>query len=575
MSYAIMRTAKLKDWLAISGSQDHTYRTIPTPNADPSKLHLNRTGVGTVGDVVGDITKRVHAVTDYPRANAVLAVELLLTTSPEWAVGKSAKEIETWAKANLKWLRAAFGKDNVVHVVLHRDETTPHLVAYVVPEKGGRLNCRAILGSRQLLRDLQTSYAAAMEPFGLERGVIGSKATHQTVSRFYGKLNAAEAALEQSIEELEEISPPPEKSLWKRGKGHQEAKAEWEAKETGKRKKLVRHAAAAILEASEAQEAVATLKQVNSSLTAALGATKADLSVAYEALGLGREDIVALRKADTTLVAQRLGHMGAVLPKENAIDLVRRTQSFDYAQAVAWLHAEFGAVVAGALVKKGLQADPPARPFTPAENVIKAAVSKQTDALGCDRYRVTIVPEGDGAKPFLPGKRHGSEERFYTRAELVDLIPWLRFENNAGKHIYLTPMDDAATYILLDDARLSMDELRRRGFQPCLVQRTSWEKSQVVFKVPRELDRTAVMAVFNELNKRYGDEAMTGLRHPMRMAGFRNMKSKHTRNGQRPFVEVVQAVNRFCTRCTALVEQVIRAAQQAAETASRPGPSRR
>ena len=207
-----------------------------------------------------------------------------------------------------------------------------------------------------------------------------------------------------------------------------------------------------------------------------------------------------------------------------------------------------------ALVAKSvIQADPP-RPFTKAENAIKQAVKTQVDAIGCDKFRISIVPEKKGSKPYLPGKAKGkdSEEKFYTKEDLVNLIPWLRFENNQGKHIFITPMDDHAYYLLLDDSKLSREELEKRGFQPCLVQKTSWEKLQVLFKIPKIIPREAVLELFNKLNKTVGDESITGLRHPMRLAGFRNMKAKHELDGQHPFVQVTMAMNRFCQRCTHL-----------------------
>ena len=45
-----------------------------------------------------------------------------------------------------KWLEEKYGKNNVVSTTIHRDETTPHLVAYVVPldEESGRLNAKNI-----------------------------------------------------------------------------------------------------------------------------------------------------------------------------------------------------------------------------------------------------------------------------------------------------------------------------------------------------------------------------------------------------------------------------------------------
>ena len=557
MSYAILRLSKLKSWSAVGGSGAHTYRATETPNADPALAGLNVTGIGTKGDVLGDVRRRVDAITSKPRSNAVLALELLLTASPEHFQGKSQADVKAWARANATWLKQTFGKDNVVHLVLHQDESTPHLVAYVTPERDGRLNARAITGTPEMLSQMQTSYADAMAVFSLERGMPGSKAKHQTVRDWYGHLNAAAVAGEKRIDAVEDPTPPPSLPLWTLPEARQAAVTAWQGVEKGKRREIVQQAARDALAASDAQYEAEGLKHENSKLTTEVISLRRQLTAAYEAMELGKEAVAALRKSNTTLVAQRLGHAGAVLPKENAIDLLKRIAGFDYGQAVAWLHAEFGPVVTGAVVSGAVeQADPP-RPFTKAENVIKRGVYTQLDALDAERYRLTLMSYDASQKPFLPGKRRGTEEEhFYTRDEVVALIPWLRFQNNQGMNILVTPMDDTAHYVLLDDAKLSVEDLQRAGFQPCIVQQSSWKSHQVVFKVPRTMDREAVLAVFNELNRVHGDAEITGLRHPFRLPGFRNMKPKHLKDGLYPFVRVLSAVNTMCQRCMHLVRRV-------------------
>ena len=65
----------------------------------------------------------------------------------------------------------------------------------------------------------------------------------------------------------------------------------------------------------------------------------------------------------------------------------------------------------------------------------------------------------------------------------------------------------------------------------------------------------SVIDVFNALNRDIGDSSITGLRHPFRLAGFRNFKDKHERDGKFPFVELVETVNRFCRKTWELVAQ--------------------
>ena len=80
MSYAILRTAKLKTLGNISGSLAHTYRTIDTPNADASRTHLNDNSLPTHADALQAIKDKLPEKT---RKNGVLCIEYLITASPE------------------------------------------------------------------------------------------------------------------------------------------------------------------------------------------------------------------------------------------------------------------------------------------------------------------------------------------------------------------------------------------------------------------------------------------------------------------------------------------------------------
>lgn len=560
MSYAILRTAKLNSWGSIGASAAHTYRTIPTPNADPSKLALNICGRGTKGDILGDVRTRVEEVTGGNiRKGGVLCIELLLTASPEFFDGLKLSELSTWAKANTAWLKATFGENNLTHLVLHRDEKTPHLVAYVVPEVGGKMNCRAILGGREKLRDLQSSYAEAMVKFGLQRGLEGSRRKHVPTREHYAKANKSADSVIQEIKKLSEPGPVPTK-LKMIMEGPDKVLDTWRGKERSRTAKLAQEAVRLALQVAEMKEEVSELSEALQVSNTELKNTKSELAQTYAQLGLSKEEISMLRKFDISAVSQRLGYYGEIQKGENSIDLVKRIGGFDYGEAIAWLHSEFGSVV----VSKAVGQDNPERPFTTSEKVIAKAVATQVDALGCDKFRVSLVPADETKKPYLPGKPKGakSEETFFDRETLRNLIPFLRYRNNQGDNVFITPMDDHAQYILLDDSKLSGQELLKRGFQPCVIQKTSWESTQAVFKVPKDLDRSAVLSVFNELNKSIGDDEITGLRHPFRLAGFRNMKPKHEREGLRPFVEVKLAMNRFCDQCTKMVRAVMKKQQE-------------
>jgi hypothetical protein len=215
MAYIILRTAKQKTKGNIASLGQHLQRTRDTPNADPDLTHQNEILRGSA-DLLADVDARLaelEAVNGKPNKNAVLCVEHLIAFSPDfvhffkedgndypfprstpepypsWLVAESQVDrdrLEGFVDKALAWLDKRYGLENVVNVQLHLDESSPHIHATVVPvDERGRLNCRAFLGGRQLMRDMQTSIAEEMAPLGLVRGVEGSKAHHQDVKRFY------------------------------------------------------------------------------------------------------------------------------------------------------------------------------------------------------------------------------------------------------------------------------------------------------------------------------------------------------------------------------------------------------
>lgn len=202
MPFAILRFQKLKA-SSVGGSASHMARTRDTPNADPSRASLNTLLVGT--DAPGaDVAQRAKLATRR-RKDGVRAIEVLMTFSPEWGGRDDPHKLRAWMEASQAWLVQIFSRDNLVHLRLHADESTPHLTGFVVPldPKTGRLNARGYIGgNRYRLRELQTSYAQAVATFGLERGVAGSRRRHEDVQHWYARTAKREAQLtdhEQSV----------------------------------------------------------------------------------------------------------------------------------------------------------------------------------------------------------------------------------------------------------------------------------------------------------------------------------------------------------------------------------------
>ena len=161
-------------------------------------------------------------------------------------------KLDEWIDSTIDWFRKEFGCENVVSAVLHMDETTPHLHVTVVPitheapkprkekpkfdengspirkyetdkdgniildEKGkaiikkrsykkqevtARLSAKDICNPVAMER-WQTDYALAMAPFGLRRGIAGSKQkrvppAEWNLQQVNGKLMAVEKEVEK------------------------------------------------------------------------------------------------------------------------------------------------------------------------------------------------------------------------------------------------------------------------------------------------------------------------------------------------------------------------------------------
>lgn len=101
--------------------------------------------------------------------------------------------IGKWAMDNYLWLaKKAGGAENIVTFCVHLDETTPHIQATICPMYNGRLNSKKFVDGPKGLGRLQTEYADKVSrKWGLERGILGSKAKHQTLAEFYRRLEEA------------------------------------------------------------------------------------------------------------------------------------------------------------------------------------------------------------------------------------------------------------------------------------------------------------------------------------------------------------------------------------------------
>lgn len=371
MSYAILRFAKLKTMGAVGGSSSHMARTRPTHNADPDVAN-----VGLAGSVnpAADVEARLSVATER-RKNSVLAIEVMASASPEWFATASLADRDEWVRRTHDWLVGQFGRENVAHLQLHLDETTPHITGMVVPvdPDSGRLNAARWLDGSAKLSAMQTGYAEAVAALGIERGLEGSDATHTTVRQFYGAIQAEVAKVT-----LPPVAVPP-------AMVREATRAEW-AEAERERTKTALAPSVATLRAQARQGVVAERKAKSYQATAerfreaAQAARDIPLHELAERLGLDRDKTDKAKWVDPearhaiTLTDQRWFDHKAGVGGGGAIDLTKHVLDCDLPQAMSWLGHSVGpertaaAVVARTVrkaeetVRQSMAARPPFQP---------------------------------------------------------------------------------------------------------------------------------------------------------------------------------------------------------------------
>lgn len=193
-NFCILRTRKLKADGNVGASLDHAFRLRETPNADAKRTPQNQHLLS--GSKAEAMARYRAALPEKIRKNGVRCIEYLVTASPEALAKMKPQEKADYFNGAMRWLLERHGK-NLFYAGIHIDEKTLHLYAYAVPiDERGKLNCRSFLGGRGKLSAMQDSfYEEVGRPAGLDRGLRGSRARHQTLKQYYGKISSLDAAI--------------------------------------------------------------------------------------------------------------------------------------------------------------------------------------------------------------------------------------------------------------------------------------------------------------------------------------------------------------------------------------------
>lgn len=233
--YTVIGVHKVKASNNVIERLRHNLREKVVLNADPKAKNYEIPEIkeyqrATVKDAMSKYRIRMEGVKK-PRKDSVEALEYVLSASqpfflesrlppPKDGSKKRRKpiitkwnlkpwEFKAWVKANVKFIEDKHGKENIIDIRIHLDETTPHIQAIVIPEYQGKLNAKHFTGGKKVLAALHTEYNQAMKLAGFQlfRGRKETKGEHQKIADYRHLVNEHEEAREKRMQPiLERVS---------------------------------------------------------------------------------------------------------------------------------------------------------------------------------------------------------------------------------------------------------------------------------------------------------------------------------------------------------------------------------
>lgn len=207
MSYAIFRTQKIK-LTVLDKCQRHNQRE--NKNYSNKDIDFNRTNLNydlhnkqniVYIDEINKKIKERYTGKKAIRKDAVLNVECLITSDPDFFKTIGSDETKRFFKESYEFVKTEFGKENIIYANVHMDETTPHMHLGFTPiTSDGRLSAKEWLDGKKKLTQLQDKFFSYItnKNFDLDRGI--------SVKETGAKNIKIQNLKKKSIKELNEIN---------------------------------------------------------------------------------------------------------------------------------------------------------------------------------------------------------------------------------------------------------------------------------------------------------------------------------------------------------------------------------
>jgi len=217
MAYAILRIQKTKKH-SVASKNRHNMRLRETANADENRKQDNQILVGC-GNLKVDLKKRIDETEATVRnKETVVLQELVLTASRDYFLDSKnefdKEKIDLWTKKQEEYLQEKFG-ENCVNAVLHLDEETPHIHAFITPiVYNEKKNKNEFNNKNYFLSDYkkaQDDYFKFNKNIGLDRGKEAAITNERNLPlREYNRENArVNNDIEKKIEENKQQNKLP------------------------------------------------------------------------------------------------------------------------------------------------------------------------------------------------------------------------------------------------------------------------------------------------------------------------------------------------------------------------------
>ena len=186
--------------------RDETYQAS-NPQIDCTRTSGNYHIIKRQRSYTQFINDKIEAL-DLPtkvRKDAVLMCSFVVGSDRKFFGELSPSEQRQFFVDCTRFFAERYGEGNIISVVVHMDETTPHLHLNLIPIAGGRL-CAKKLFDRKALTTLQTDlYREVGAKWNLQRGKEGSQAKHLSTAEFTQAEQTAVKAKQQAQEYLDGI----------------------------------------------------------------------------------------------------------------------------------------------------------------------------------------------------------------------------------------------------------------------------------------------------------------------------------------------------------------------------------